>query len=224
MSNLRKLLLCLLAIVFVAGGPANSLSTVRYMGAPVDPGMTLSTGTVILAKLLTSLDAEKCKPSDRVDAEVTRDVSQDHKVVVKRGSHLTGHIVGISLSSDERPQSRLGMLFDNISAKNAGQIPVVLSLRAIARESQLQQQYELYDGRGTAATEITAGAATGGSVGGALPNGELRPEDSGVYGIPGLSLAIMTTDKGLKLTIVTSADQNVRLAKGTQMALQVIGK
>lgn len=119
------------------------------MGAPVDPGMTLSTGTVILAKLLTSLDAEKCKPSDRVDAEVTRDVSQDHKVVVKRGSHLTGHIVGISLSSDERPQSRLGMLFDNISAKNAGQIPVVLSLRAIARESQLQQQYELYDGRGT---------------------------------------------------------------------------
>jgi hypothetical protein len=143
-------------------------------------------------------------------------------VVVKRGSRLSGHVVGISLSADEKPQSRLGFLFDTISAKNGGQMQVTLSLRALARQPQLQNQYELYDGRGTAATEITAGAATGGSIGGALPNGELRPEDSGVYGIPGVSLGIMTTDKGVKLTIVKGVDQNVRLAKGTQMLLEVI--
>jgi hypothetical protein len=223
-SNLRKLLLCLLAIGFVAGSQGNLHSAVRYVGAPADPGVTLSSGTVILAKLLTNLDAEKCKPGDRVEAEITRDISQDHKVVVKKGSRLTGHVVGLSLSSNEKPQSRLGIVFENISIKNGGQIQVAVSLRALAREPQLQQQYELYDGRGTAATEITAGAALGGSVGGSLPNGELRPEDSGVYGLPGLSLAIMTTNKGLKLTIVTSADQNVRLAKGTQILLQVIGK
>ena len=34
MSNLRKLLLCLLAIVFVAGGPANSLKYGSLHGGP----------------------------------------------------------------------------------------------------------------------------------------------------------------------------------------------
>ncbi len=224
MSNLGKLMLCLLTMAFAASSQVNSFGAVPHGNAPVDSKAALSLGTTILAKLLTTLDAEKCKPGDAVEAEITRDVTQDHKVVAKKGSRLTGHVVGIGLSSDQKPQSRLGFIFDNISVKNGGRIPVALSLRALAREPQLQQQYELYDGRGTAATEITAGAATGGSVGGALPNGELRLEDSGVYGIPGLSLAVMTTDKGLKLTIVTSADGNVRLARGTQMALQVIGK
>ena len=224
MSNLGKLMLCLLTMAFAASSQVNSFGAVPHGNAPVDSKAALSLGTTILAKLLTTLDAEKCKPGDAVEAEITRDVTQDHKVVAKKGSRLTGHVVGIGLSSDQKPQSRLGFIFDNISVKNGGRDPSCSIASGARTRTAAAATIRALRGRGTAATEITAGAATGGSVGGALPNGELRLEDSGVYGIPGLSLAVMTTDKGLKLTIVTSADGNVRLARGTQMALQVIGK
>jgi len=50
----------------------------------------------------------------------------------------------------------------------------------------------------------------------------LRPEDSGVYGIPGLSLALMTTKDGSQFPILVSTSESVRLAKGTQMILRVV--
>jgi hypothetical protein len=71
------------------------------------------------------------------------------------------------------------------------------------------------------ATEITA-ATAGGDIGGPLPEGLLRPEDSGVYGIAGLSLAVLTTETGSQFPVLKSAGENIRLAKGTQMVLRVV--
>lgn len=71
------------------------------------------------------------------------------------------------------------------------------------------------------ATAIIA-ATAGGNIGGPLPEGRLRPEDSGVYGIPGLSVAVMTTETGTQFPVLKSASDSIRLAKGTQMVLRVV--
>ena len=42
--------------------------------------------------LANSLDAKKNKPGDRVEARTTQDVKQDGKVVLKKGTHLVGHV------------------------------------------------------------------------------------------------------------------------------------
>ena len=76
MSNVRRLQVCLLVLVFVAGSQGKSFTACRCAGAPVYSKAPLSNGTVIFAKLLTNLDAEKCKPGDAVEAEITRDVSR----------------------------------------------------------------------------------------------------------------------------------------------------
>ncbi len=197
---------------------AVSIQTAAASGA--NANTTLSSGTTVLAKLLINIDSGSAKVGDPVEAEVTRDVSQNHKVVVKRGSHVIGHIAALSPAADGASGSRVAISFNTISKKGGGTAEIPFTIQALAREAQFPQKVELLDGRGTAATEITA-ASSGGTIGGPLPGGELRPEDSGVYGIPGVSLALFSPDKGSQIVIVVSANKSVRLAKGTQMVLRV---
>jgi hypothetical protein len=77
----------------------------------------LSTGTTVVAKLLANLDSRTCKPGDPVEAEVTRDVSQNHKVVLKAGARVIGHVVALDASSTHSPESRIAISFNSISTK-----------------------------------------------------------------------------------------------------------
>jgi hypothetical protein len=194
--------------------------------APAASGTTaksaiLSSDTTVVARLLTNINAANCKAGDGVEAELTREVSQNHKVVLKRGTRVFGHVAAVSAFSTAKPETRLAIFFDSVSLKGGGHAQISFVIQALAREPDLQAQLDLQDGRGSAATVITA-ANSGGSIGGPLAGGLLRPEDSGVYGIPGLSLALMTANKGPQTIILVSASENIRLAKGTQMVLRVV--
>jgi hypothetical protein len=52
----------------------------------------ISSGTKIDATLASSLDAKKNKPGDRVEEPTTQDAKHDGKVVLKKGTHLVGHV------------------------------------------------------------------------------------------------------------------------------------
>jgi hypothetical protein len=218
------LVLALSILIAPAASPRARLSTpmqsVPSSGANAKPGL-LSSGTGIVAKLLTSIDSRKTKPGDAVEAEITRDVSQNHKVVLKRGTRVLGHIVAVSPDSGSGTESRLAISFNSVTMKGGDQAQISFVIQALAREPVLQNQVDLLDGRGSEATQITA-TASGGSIGGPLPGGLLRPEDSGVYGIPGLSLALMTTNDGSQVPILVSTGESIRLAKNTQMILRVV--
>jgi hypothetical protein len=181
----------------------------------------LSTGTTVVAKLLANLDSRTCKPGDPVEAEVTRDVSQNHKVVLKAGARVIGHVVALDASSTHSPESRIAISFNSISTKGGEHTQISFVIQALAIAPRLKEKNELQDGRGMVATENTA-ATAGGDIGGPLSEGLLRPEDSGVYGIAGLSLAVLTTETGTQFPVLKSAGENIRLAKGTQMVLRVV--
>jgi hypothetical protein len=181
----------------------------------------LSTGTTVVAKLLANLDSRTCKPGDPVEAEVTRDVSQNHKVVLRAGARVIGHVVALDASSTHSPESRIAISFNSISTKGGEHTQISFVIQALAIAPRLKEKNELQDGRGMVATDITA-ATAGGDIGGPLSEGLLRPEDSGVYGIAGLSLAVLTTETGSQFPVLKSAGENIRIAKGTQMVLRVV--
>jgi hypothetical protein len=181
----------------------------------------LAAGTTVVGKLLTNIDSGTCKPGDAVEAEVTRDVSQNHKVVLKAGTRVIGHVVALDTSSAHKPETRIAISFKSVSMKSGEQAQISFVIQALAIAPRLKEKNELQDGRGMVATEITA-ATAGGDIGGPLSEGLLRPEDSGVYGIAGLSLAVLTTETGAQFPVLKSAGENIRLAKGTQMVLRVV--
>jgi hypothetical protein len=178
----------------------------------------LAAGTTVVAKLLTDIDSGTCKPGDAVEAEVTRDVSQNHKVVLKAGARVIGHVVALDASSAHKPESRIAISFKSVSMKSGEQLPISFVIQALAIAPGLKEKDELH-GR---PMETAAIIAATGSIGGPLSEGLLRPEDSGVYGVPGLSLAVLTTETGTQFPVLKSASERIRLAKGTQMVLRVV--
>ena len=181
----------------------------------------LSIGTTVVAKLLTNIDSGTCKPGDAVEAEITRDVSQNHKLVLRTGTRVIGHVVALDTSSAHTPESRIAISFNSISKKSGERAQISFVIQALAIPPGLKERDEIQGDRPMEAAAIIA-ATAGGSIGGPLPQGQLRPEDSGVYGIAGLSLAVMTTETGSQFPVLKSASENIRLAKGTQMVLRVV--
>ena len=146
------LVLALSISIAPAASPRNHLSapiqSVASSGANAKPAL-LSSGTAIVAKLLTSVDSSKFKPGDAVEAEITRDVSQNHKVVLKRGTRVLGHIVAVSADSVSGTESRLAISFNSVTMKGGGQAQISFVIQALAREPVLQNQVDLLDGRGS---------------------------------------------------------------------------
>jgi hypothetical protein len=92
----------------------------------------LSSGTKVDAVLMGSLDAKKNKPGDRVEARVTHDVKQGGKVVLKRGTHLVGHVTRAQARMKGQAQSQLGIAFDYAQLNKRPRIPVSFTIQAMA--------------------------------------------------------------------------------------------
>jgi hypothetical protein len=218
------LAIALSALTAPAATPGNHSAAARQAataaGATVKPAI-LSAGTAVVAKLLSNLDSRTCKPGDAVEAEITHEVSQNHKVVLRPGTRVIGHVVALDASSTHNPESRIAISFKSILLRGGEQLQISFVIQALAIPPQLKDKNEIQGGHDTESDVFTA-AAAGGSIGGPLSAGLLRPEDSGVYGIPGLSLAVMTTETGVQFPVLNSASENIRLAKGTQMVLRVV--
>src|SRR5712671_2876648 len=115
----------------------------------------VASGTKIDAMLANSLDAKKSKPGDKVEARTTQDVKQDGKVVMKKGTRLTGHVTQAQARESGQSQSQLGILFDHAVLSNGEEVPFNATVQALAAAES--------------ATSATSGAddmmASGGGMG-----------------------------------------------------------
>jgi hypothetical protein len=93
----------------------------------------ISDGTKLNATLANSLDAKKNKPGDRVEARTSEDVKQDGKVVLKKGTHLVGHVTQAQARASGESQSQLGIVFDHAVLKDGQEVPFSASIQALAR-------------------------------------------------------------------------------------------
>jgi hypothetical protein len=151
--------------------------------------LNIPDGTPILATLITTLDAKKNKPGDLVAARTTQDVKQDGQVVLKKGSRLTGQVTQAEPRSSGDLQSSLGIAFDNAVTKNGLQMPLHLSVRALAAETNQAPASSADDmgtfGSGVAAAPPGAVAANGLAHGVAGSMGGVTNTATGVAGNAG---------------------------------------
>jgi hypothetical protein len=93
---------------------------------------SLSEGTAMNAALSQSLDSKKNKPGDQVTAKTTEATKSEGKVIIPRGSKLIGHVTECKQRGKEEKQSALGIVFDKAILKNGEEIPLNVTVRALA--------------------------------------------------------------------------------------------
>jgi len=93
---------------------------------------SLAAGTAVNAELSDSLDSKKVKTGDEVTARTTEAVKADGKTVLPRGTKLVGHITRASARSKGDAESMLAIRFDRAILKKGQELPVALSIEALA--------------------------------------------------------------------------------------------
>ena len=97
----------------------------------VTPG-SMATGTAIHAELDKSLDSKKAKVGDPVTARTTEAVKEDGKVVLRRGTKLTGRVTRASARSKGDNDSTLALQFDRAELKGGQEVALQVNVQAIA--------------------------------------------------------------------------------------------
>ncbi len=206
----------------------------------------LPVGSTIPVTLEKSVDARKSKVGDNVIARTTENVKSEGQVVIPRGSQIIGRVTEAKARSTEQPESALGIIFDHAILKGGRELPLALTIQAIApprpETSDLSDMPRM--------TPATAGGVGGGTDLGPMSNpnagvpgritspnpayvshgqltlsGGLTPSCHGVLGIEGVGLAQESPDSSSSIgSLIVSQRHNVHLYARTQMMLRVVDK
>lgn len=139
----------------------------------------IANGSRIDATLLTTLDAKHCKPGQRVVAKTTQNVKQDGHVVMRKGTRLIGHVTEASARSKNHAESTLGVVFDHAVLRGGQEVPLHLSIQALAAAAT-ETSANLGDDEADLASSGDAGFAGGG--GAAVPAGGIVRGAGGLAG------------------------------------------
>jgi hypothetical protein len=178
---------------------------------------------------------------DKVEAHTTEDIKYAGKIIVPKGAKLDGHVTEATARSKGDSGSTLAIQFDRAFPKKGEEIPLNVSIMAVAAPAS-----DLSSGLPGAGSNPVAGAgaptASGspmgtshtptaspgtpdypGAVGspmGTNGSGPLRADSRGVYGLKDLKL-VAASANGSETTVITSTGKNVRLDSGTRLLLIV---
>lgn len=93
---------------------------------------SIPAGTKIDATLATSLDAKRSSPGDDVEVRTEEDIKEDGKIILKKGTHLVGHVTQAQARTSGKTQSQLGIVFDRAVLKDGQEVPFNASIQALA--------------------------------------------------------------------------------------------
>jgi len=205
----------------------------------------LPVGSTIPVTLVKGIDARKNKAGDNVIARTTENVNSEGHVLIPRGSQIIGRVSEAKARSKEEPESTLGIIFDQAVLKGGREIPLALTIQAIAPPKPENSSDPSDLPRMTAAT---AGGLGGGRNLGPMsdpnagvpgrvespnsvyvpdgqlsPGGGLTPSCHGVLGIDGVALSAENTNSS-RGSLIISERHNVHLDARTQMMLRALEK
>lgn len=175
--------------------------------------------------LLTTLDAKHCKPGERVVAKTTQNVKQDGHVVMRKGTRLIGHVTEASARSKNHAESTLGVAFDHAVLRNGQEVPLHLSIQALAAAATATSA-DLGGDEDALASSGDAGFAGGG--GAAMPAGGVVRGAGGLAGGTVNSAGALAGNAGAMANSATRASANsatsaVAGAKGATGGLNAEG-
>jgi hypothetical protein len=195
-----------------------SLALIPFAGmlliaaAPARAATKIMPGTVIPVELAKTLDAKKAKAGDKVEAKIVVDLLHDGEVVIPKGAKVTGHISDAKASSKDSKDSMVGIVFDQLSTKDGGELAIQTAIQAIGPPADI----------GSSSASIAGGPI--GTSGASVPSGgqsrspgrSLDSSSQGVIGMRGLSLSTSGP-----ASVVSSSSGNVKLDGGTRILLRI---
>jgi hypothetical protein len=245
--NLRRTMVCFVAMVPISGVPVLSQNPPSQAAAPPtaqngSAPTQIGAGVVIPAQLSKSVDAKKAKPGDKIEAKTTMDLLSHGQVVIPRDTKLIGHVTEAKPHSKESPESSVGLSFDRISLKDGREVPIKSSVQAIGRS------LNSFDGpggpAGAAPSDMPSSGApdSRGTMGNStrpssppsypssgptqMPSGTTGGDPSPSGGVLDPHSQGVVGMKGLELksagpaSVVSSNTNNVHLDSGTQLVLR----
>jgi hypothetical protein len=191
-------------------GSANGSSSSKVTSSR---GITLDSGTRIEGELQNTVDVKKSKVGDKVLLKTTKDIKQNGKTVVAKGSSLIGRITEVSQKTKSNGQSRLGMVFDRIESKNLS-APISASIMSITNAAANANVGDMADADlfGSSSTSArTSGGSSGGgsSSGGGLLGGVGNTVGSTVGGVTSTAGGVLNTTTQTAGGITNSVGQTV---------------
>ena len=152
-----------------SGAQASSSTSASASAQAGQNSANISSGTTMNATLSQPVDAKKNKPGDQVTAKTTNAVKSEGKVVIPKGSKLMGHVTQCKARSKEEKESALGIVFDKAILKHGEEIPLNVTIQALAAAQSAASASEGADDLAAGAGAGAAGgvrAAGGGALGG----------------------------------------------------------
>jgi hypothetical protein len=142
-----------------SGAQASSNSSSSASAKTGNGSASLSSGTSVNASLTQPVDVKKNRPCDQVAAKTTQAVKSEGRVVIPKGSKLIGHVTECKQRGKEEKESALGVVFDRAILKDGQEVPLNLTIRAIAAAQTAAASS--YAGDDLAAGGSMAGSAAG---------------------------------------------------------------
>ena len=124
------------ALKFPRSRPQRQFAGRRRLKASTSADAPAS-GTLLSVELSKSLDAKKAKANDRVEARTATDLLAHGHIVVPRNTKIVGHVTEAKAHSKASPDSTIGITFDRMLLKDGREVPLQLTVQAIARPLQL---------------------------------------------------------------------------------------
>jgi len=225
-----------------SGNSQNQATPASIQNSATPTGL-LPTGTVLSAVLSHRLDAKKYKANDKVEARIMTDLFVHGQVVVPQNTKIIGHVVEVKTNSKTSPGSIVRIALDRILLKGVMEIPLAMTIQAIA-----QPVYQLPVGREpdnlanrhttpygmppVGATPPATGSASlipdhvdnipappSINTGGPSPSTSVSPLGSASRGVVGQQeLSLSRTGP---ISVLSSNTGNLHLDRGTQLILRV---
>ena len=221
MIRIATLMMGVLLLALPSGGQSPSSS--QTSDAAKLPALNIPGDTTLLAKLNTNLDLEQSKPGEEVQAETTKDVKQGKDVLLKKGSTLIGHISFVEPPSSKQPENTIGIEFDRVRPKSGPEQSLHLIVRALAPQMEAPSNSTIAGGRGMPGATDKAGVSgrDTAETGGIEP---LTTSSVGVSNLPGLELGVRKSTSGQQTTVLAWTKGDVKLKKGAQLVMLVVGQ
>ena len=102
-----------------ANSAANAMSSSAAAASTRGQSADLRSGTKISAQLMSTLDARKAKPGEKVVARVTKNVKEHGHTVIHKGDKLVGHVTSVQSAASGSAGSTMAVAFDHLIRGNS---------------------------------------------------------------------------------------------------------
>jgi len=215
-----------------SGAQAASSSSGAAAARAGNNSASLASGTTMNAALSRPVDAKKNKPGDPVTARTTQATKSDGQVVIPKGSQLVGHVSQAQTRSKNQSESALGIVFDKAILKNGQEVPLNVTIQAMAAASSMASGAAGGDELGLSGGAAGGGMASGRRAGGGGALGGVGSTAGGAAGaVAGSTTNVGSTANGAVGSTTSAAGGAVNstanvagAARGTVGGLNAAGQ